>query len=193
MIKLDSYCFSTRFFRKPFLFKMHSTINWNCAKCTFCNNTKNIQCEMCQNPRAMNNGWQCSHCTFLNDINCGMCRLSRNAEQKPDEIADLATQQLHTFGHESFRQYQMDIIRSVMTGDNVMLILSTGGGKSLSYQIPILIANKICNEQQINEPIQHGIGIIVSPLISLIKDQISSLKRVGVDADGIHSSIKFSV
>lgn len=79
------------------------------------------------------------------------------------------------WGYEQFRYPQADIIESVMNKHDTLALLPTGAGKSICFQVPILA--------------QEGIGIVVSPLIALMKDQVNNLKRRGINAVEIVSGM----
>ncbi|MDQ0219182.1 DNA helicase RecQ [Peribacillus cavernae] len=90
-----------------------------------------------------------------------------------------AQQFLHSyFGYSSFRNGQEQAIRSVIEGKNSLCVMPTGGGKSICYQIPALVL--------------PGTTIVVSPLISLMKDQVDALLQLGIQATYINSSISIS-
>lgn len=80
------------------------------------------------------------------------------------------------FGHADFRGLQSDVISEVLEGRDVVAVLPTGGGKSFCYQIPALL--------------RPGVGLVVSPLIALMHDQVASLRAAGVAAARLDSTIQ---
>ncbi len=79
------------------------------------------------------------------------------------------------YGFDSFRQPQEQIVNDVIEGKDVLVLMPTGGGKSLCYQIPALL--------------RRGVGIIVSPLIALMEDQVAALTELGIRAAYYNSSL----
>ena len=82
-----------------------------------------------------------------------------------------------TFGYGSFRPFQQEAIESSLAKQDVLLVLPTGGGKSICFQIPALA--------------QDGMTIVVSPLIALMNDQVMALNQNGIRAYSIHSNIEY--
>jgi ATP-dependent DNA helicase RecQ len=82
------------------------------------------------------------------------------------------------YGYDSFRGHQADIIEHVTEGNNALVLMPTGGGKSLCYQIPSLL--------------RDGVGIIISPLIALMQDQVGAMQQLGVKAAFLNSSLSRS-
>ncbi len=91
----------------------------------------------------------------------------------PDPRAVLAD----TFGFPSFRGDQAEIVAHVTAGNDALVLMPTGGGKSLCYQIPALC--------------RPGVAVVVSPLIALMRDQVEALKQLGVRAAALNSSLSF--
>ena len=77
------------------------------------------------------------------------------------------------FGFDAFRPGQREIVDAVVSGENVLAIMPTGGGKSLCYQLPALL--------------DDGLTVVISPLIALMRDQVSALKASGVAAGALTS------
>ena len=85
-------------------------------------------------------------------------------------------QVLHrTFGYQAFRGPQRDIIDTLLAGKNCLVLMPTGGGKSLCYQLPALL--------------RAGVGIVISPLIALMQDQVDALRELGVRASFLNSTL----
>ncbi|MGW4245377.1 DNA helicase RecQ [Nocardia sp. NPDC004722] len=79
-----------------------------------------------------------------------------------------------TFGYDSFRGPQRQIVEQVISGGDALVLMPTGGGKSLCYQIPALV--------------RPGVGVVISPLIALMQDQVDALQAVGVRAGFLNST-----
>ena len=79
------------------------------------------------------------------------------------------------FGFDSFLDHQEAVVNDVLNGEDVCVIMPTGAGKSLCYQLPLLM--------------RPGYSIVVSPLISLMKDQVDSLRGRGIPAAFVNTSV----
>ena len=78
------------------------------------------------------------------------------------------------FGFPSFREGQEEIVRAVLSGEDVLAVMPTGAGKSLCYQLPTLARN--------------GLTLVVSPLIALMRDQVAALRHFGIEAGSLNSA-----
>lgn len=90
-------------------------------------------------------------------------------------LAEARAALLRYFGYPDFRAPQLPAVEAVVAGGDVLILMSTGGGKSLCYQVPALV--------------RPGLTVVVSPLISLMKDQVETLHRRGVGAAYLNSTI----
>ncbi|MEB0140096.1 MULTISPECIES: DNA helicase RecQ [unclassified Undibacterium] len=98
-------------------------------------------------------------------------------ETAPDTVAEALHLLQTVFGYPAFRLQQGQIVEHVVHGGDALVLMPTGGGKSLCYQIPALV--------------RKGVGIVVSPLIALMQDQVDALDEVGVRAAFLNSTQSF--
>jgi ATP-dependent DNA helicase RecQ len=96
-------------------------------------------------------------------------------QQSAEPMAQARDLLHRVYGHADFRGLQADVIAEVLAGRSVMAVLPTGGGKSVCYQIPAMM--------------RHGVGLVVSPLIALMSDQVAGLQQSGVAAARLDSNI----
>jgi ATP-dependent DNA helicase RecQ len=95
-----------------------------------------------------------------------------------NDVIDQATRVLRdVFGYSAFRGEQADIVGHVAGGGDALVLMPTGGGKSLCYQIPALV--------------RDGVGVVISPLIALMQDQVAALREAGVRAEFLNSSLEW--
>ncbi len=81
----------------------------------------------------------------------------------------------HTFGYSSFRGHQAAVVTALVEGRDALVLMPTGGGKSLCYQVPALV--------------REGVGVVISPLIALMQDQVNALRELGVRAGFLNSTL----
>jgi ATP-dependent DNA helicase RecQ len=96
-------------------------------------------------------------------------------DDRGQEEMDLALTLKKHFGYDEFRPLQQEIIRDALAGRDVFVLMPTGGGKSLCFQLPALV--------------RTGLTIVVSPLISLMKDQVDALQTSGIPATYLNSTV----
>jgi hypothetical protein len=95
-------------------------------------------------------------------------------EYDPSDVKDMIRENRFKFGHQSFRPGQKEVIAHAIRGRDVFVLMPTGGGKSLCYQLPAWCT--------------PGLSVVVSPLLSLIQDQVQSLTKLGVQAVHLSSA-----
>ncbi|GAB2866537.1 DNA helicase RecQ [Actinoallomurus bryophytorum] len=93
------------------------------------------------------------------------------------EYGDASQVLRRIFGYDEFREGQQEIIEHVVAGGDALVLMPTGGGKSLCYQIPSLV--------------RKGTGVVISPLIALMQDQVDALRALGVRAGFLNSTLDF--
>src|SRR5882672_3794933 len=98
-------------------------------------------------------------------------------DRASDAVPDALSVLNHVFGLPAFRGAQEEIVRHVTGGGNCLVLMPTGGGKSLCYQLPALL--------------RKGCGIVVSPLIALMRDQVAGLLEAGVKAAVLNSTLSY--
>ncbi|MFI2185312.1 DNA helicase RecQ [Streptomyces sioyaensis] len=94
--------------------------------------------------------------------------------EDPSEVSEAVQVLRRVFGYEAFRGSQQEIIEHVIGGGDAVVLMPTGGGKSLCYQIPSLV--------------RGGVGVVISPLIALMQDQVDALRALGVRAGFLNST-----
>jgi ATP-dependent DNA helicase RecQ len=94
----------------------------------------------------------------------------------PEELDPALSALRHTFGYTAFRGEQASVVSHVLQGGDALVLMPTGGGKSLCFQIPALL--------------RDGCGIVVSPLIALMQDQVQALRQLGVRAAYLNSTLE---
>ncbi|MFK8847246.1 DNA helicase RecQ [Streptomyces sp. Ac-502] len=100
--------------------------------------------------------------------------MASGAGETEDDVSDAVSVLRRVFGYDAFRGEQQSIIEHVIAGGDAVVLMPTGGGKSLCYQIPALV--------------RPGVGVVVSPLIALMQDQVDALRALGVRAGFLNST-----
>src|SRR3954471_4310080 len=101
--------------------------------------------------------------------------LGQTADYNPRPMLDLREHLQNLFGLDDFRPAQREVIEDVLRGRDVMCVMPTGAGKSLCYQLPAAVLG--------------GLTIVVSPLISLMEDQVQQLRDEGIAAAMLNSAL----
>ena len=147
----------------------------------------NMPCRLLTANTAANAGRQFYKCAMSEDQACDFFQWADGMEGNwnnmnggggnptaAGKIKDMHTENLRIFGHRSFRPGQEEVIEQSIRGKDVFVLMPTGGGKSLCYQLPAWCC--------------PGLAVIVSPLLSLIQDQVQSLTKLGIQSVFLSSS-----
>ena len=94
-----------------------------------------------------------------------------------DQVKDMFHENRRKFGHHSFREGQKEVIQSAINGRDNFVLMPTGGGKSLCFQLPAWCC--------------PGVSVVISPLLSLIQDQVQSMTKLGVNSVALSSEQDF--
>ena len=94
----------------------------------------------------------------------------------PDEQKDYRAILKKYWGYDDFRAIQLPIIESICRGQDTLGLMPTGGGKSITFQVPTMAMDGLC--------------LVITPLIALMKDQVSNLKRRGIKALALYSGMR---
>ncbi|MCU0950644.1 MAG: DNA helicase RecQ [Burkholderiaceae bacterium] len=105
----------------------------------------------------------------MNDIGSSVARPAQVPARSSEQVLK------DVFGYDAFRGFQREVIEHVVGGGDALVLMPTGGGKSLTYQIPALL--------------RPGVGVVVSPLIALMQDQVAALDELGVRAAFLNSTL----
>src|SRR6185503_1052036 len=101
--------------------------------------------------------------------------MSKHRSETTDDDAPALALLRQTYGHAEFRGAQQEVVEHVSAGGDALVLMPTGGGKSLCYQVPALL--------------REGTGVVVSPLIALMHDQVAALTQLGIRAAALNSSL----
>jgi hypothetical protein len=147
----------------------------------------NLPCQIITSRTSNNNGRQFYKCPLDDGQRCDFFQWVDGMEgnwnndggtfpgnSSSNETKDPLLESRHKFGHRSFRPGQKEVIMNAIAGRDVFVLMPTGGGKSLCYQLPAWCC--------------PGLTVVISPLLSLIQDQVQSMKKLGVDSVFLASS-----
>ena len=145
-----------------------------------------LPCRLLTSRSSANNGREFYKCPLPNDQQCDFFQWADGIEGNwnntveggstavSGDIKDMMAENRRIFGHQHFRSGQKEIIQNAIQGRDVFVLMPTGGGKSLCYQLPAWCC--------------PGVAVVISPLLSLIQDQVQSMSKLGVEAVYLASS-----
>lgn len=158
---------------------------WACPKCTFLN-LNTTQCEVCQErkvvPKEAKEMFSSKKEASADPVG-GVSTTGNTIEsEKRSKEAltgvqnELQSALLKLVGAGSFRSGQLEVVQALLAGEDVLYVFPTGAGKSLCYQLPALLS-------------KGKFGLVISPLIALMEDQVRSLRKRGISAVALHSEL----